>query len=217
MEDLPGRDEAARFNALTIFTPHGEVHVPQAKLAPQAFEMSAALKGPNIGIKPYPRLNRVRLDLGGAEVLEARFLVGSDLWAMGRMPPDALRADLWIVPANLPRGGEAQAARLLEAARAARLAGATVLCNAEQAGRDGQAPHALPVEEVREAPVGASKAHRWPDRDLLDDAFRLYPDGRAGSFVELAELPERAGRIAIPASLAPTEPQLGDYPITIVL
>jgi hypothetical protein len=216
MEDLPGRDGAARFNALTIFTPHGDVHVPQAKLIPQAFEMSAALQGPNIGVRPYPRLNRVRLDLGGEDLLEARFLLGSDLWAMGRMPADALRADLWIVPANLARGGEAYAARLLEAARAAKLAGATVLCNAEQPGDEGQPPHALPVEEVREAPGRDGKA-RWPDRKLLDDAFRLYPDARAGSFAELASLPERAGRIALPESLAPTEPQLGDYPITIVL
>ena len=44
------------------------------------------VSGPGIGVSPYHRLNRVRLDLGES-VIEARFVVCSDLWALTRLPP----------------------------------------------------------------------------------------------------------------------------------
>src|SRR5215813_11894760 len=77
-EDLPGRDPEARYNALVIFTRHGLVHVPQAKVTPHSFEMDLATDGPGIGVAPYARINRVRLDWQEA-IVEARFLICSDV------------------------------------------------------------------------------------------------------------------------------------------
>jgi hypothetical protein len=213
-EDLPGRAADQRYNALVVFTRHGDVHVPQAKVTPQSFEMDASLTdGPGIGVARYGRINRVCLDLG-EELVEARFFVCSDLWALGRLPRDSLRANLWIVPANFARGAEAWAARLLDGARAAGLAGGTALVNPSHVPRDpGREPLTLAVESLDEA-VPAPAV--WPPPDL-DDAFRLYDDGRARNFVEMARLAEREGRIAVPRSLAAAPLVAGEYPVTIAL
>ncbi|MSP60604.1 MAG: hypothetical protein EXR72_09745 [Myxococcales bacterium] len=215
-EDLPGRDPAARHNAVVVMTRHGDVHVPQAKLTPQAFERSQAPFGPGIGVAPYARLNRVRLDLGD-EVVSAHFLVCSDLWVLTRLPPPSLRCDLLVVPANFARGAEVHAGRLLAAARARGIAGATILVNPGHQPRDpSRAPLAIAVETLLDDGAGAVAA-AWDDRALLDDCFRICDDDRVPNFVAMVELPEREGRIAVPRSLADAPIAPGEYPVTIVL
>jgi hypothetical protein len=92
----------------------------------------------------------------------------------------------------------------------------TVLCNAEHRPRGKRPALALPLEEVRASPA-RGRASRPPSRALIADSFRVYPDASAASFAEMAELPERAGRIAVPSSLAEQPLEAGSYPITIVL
>lgn len=215
VEDLPGRDPEARYNAVVVLTPHGELHVPQAKVTPQSFETSRALGGPSIGVSPYRRINRVRLDVGEG-LLDVRFLVCSDLWALTRLPASSLRCDLLVVPANFARGAEAHARRLLAMARAHGLARATLLCNAFHEPRDPKhAALALAVEELLHD--GAAETSEIADRAALADAFRSYDEARARNFVEMANLPEREERIAVPRALSDAPLEAGEYPVTIVL
>jgi hypothetical protein len=213
-EDLPGRDPDARYNAVVLITRHGHVHIPQAKVTPQSFETSHALGSPGIGVAPYHRINRVRLDLGEV-MLETRFFICSDLWAMMRLPRPSLRCDLAVVPANFAAGAELHAYRLLAAARATGVARATAFCNAYHVPSDEKLPAlAASVEDLE---VGdAELANAWADRVVLEDGFRIYDDARARTFVEMANLPEREGRIAVPRSLAEAPLETGEYPITVV-
>jgi len=59
-EDLPGRDPDARYNALVIFTRHGVVNVPEAKVTPRSYERNDAEEDQGIGVAPYDRINRLR-------------------------------------------------------------------------------------------------------------------------------------------------------------
>ncbi len=201
-EDLPGRDPDARYNAVVIVTRHGALHVPQAKTTPRSFETSRALGGPNIGVAAYRRINRVRLDLGPG-VVEARFLVSTDLWALAQLGPRALRSDLFVVPAGFPHGAEETARRLLELSRAGGVARATILVNASGPSPDpARAGEAIAVEELveHEGPVPVE----WPDPAVIRAAFSLGH-------------PVAAGHIAVPRALAEAPLTVGEYPITITL
>src|SRR5205814_7668736 len=109
--DLPGADPALRYNAVAVFTRHGDVHVPQAKITPQSFEMDAAFDGPGIAVSGYGRLNIVELDVDD-ELVRARFLVCSDVALLGRFTPRELASDLLIVMGNFAVGAEKHASRL---------------------------------------------------------------------------------------------------------
>jgi hypothetical protein len=216
LEDLPGRVNGARHHAVAIFTRHGAVHVPQAKVTPQSFERAEGPLGSGMGVQPYARVNRVRLDVGEA-LIEVRFLVSSDLWAFARLPAPALRADLLVVPGGFARGAESHAARLLERARAAGIAQATLLVNGDlAAGDSAREPLAVAAADLDEG-EGAPSPGEWPAPDALADAFRTYPDERVADFAQMAAWPERDGRIALPRSLADAALVPGEYPVTIVL
>jgi len=217
IEDLPGALDGERYGALVVFTRHGAVHVPQAKLTPQAFELDQALDGPGIAIAPYARLNRVRLDWDD-QVLSARFLLCSDLWLLTRFSPAALRCDLLVVLANLPTGAEQQASRLIGRALEAGVARTGFLVNAyHQPGRPGRRPLAERAEEVLDAVKRKKPGARWEQPQALRRAFHLYDPPGAPDFAALSREAARKGRIPLlrPLSAAPAE--LGDYPITIVL
>ena len=220
VEDLPGRDLAARYNAVVVLTPHGDFHVPQAKVTPQSFETARTLAGPGIGVDPYHRINRVRFDVGEG-LLEVRFLVCSDLWTLTRLSAAALRCDLLVVPANFARGAELHAKRLLTMAREHGLARATLLVNAFHEPRDPKhAPLAFAVEELLQGDDDAghpTALRELEDRAALLDGFRVCDEALAGNFVEMVNLPEREERIAVPRQLADAPLEAGEYPITIVL
>ncbi len=209
-EDLPGRDEQAHYNALVVVTRHGDIHVPQAKVTPQAFEMATGLQGPGIGVSPYRRINRVRFDIG-TEVIEVRFFICSDLWALTRMTQQSV-SDLWIVPGNFAFGAERYATRLLAMARGRGWTKASLMANAyHQPKRADHRPLAVAIEELVEGEGEPGS------EEMLRDAFRVYADEQADSFVSMVNLKEREGRIAVPRSLAEAPIAEGEYPVTIVL
>jgi hypothetical protein len=216
LEDLPGRDPQARYNAVVVFTRHGAVHVPQAKIAPQSFETNAALDGPGIGVAPYGRLNRVTLDLDD-DLVEARFVVSSDLMALQRWTPAALRCDLLVVLGHFPHGAEEKASRLLGRALAAGAAGTALQVNGfDVPARPRRQPLALAVEEVLDATRAARPRARWPSPRAIRAAFHVYDDRAARNFPSLCRLPRR-GRIPVPRSRWAAPLALGQYPVTIVL
>lgn len=214
-EDLPGRDVHARYNALVIFTRHGSVHVPQAKVTPQSFEMDAAPDGPQIGVHAYDRINRVRLDWQET-LIEARFLVCSDLALLTQLTPAELACDLFVVVGNFAYGAERVASRLLGAALAAGAARTALLVNAFHVPREGHHALAHKVEEVLDATKRIKPRAQWPRPRAIRDGFHVYDDARARDFVSMCELPRR-GRIAVPRSRWKASVQLGEYPITVSL
>lgn len=217
VEDLPGHEPEARYNAVVIFTRHGVVHVPQAKITPQSFEMDASLEGPAIHVRPYHRLNRVRLDVD-EEILEVRFLVCSDVMALHRFAPRELRSDLMVVMGNFAFGAERHASRLLGIALESGVASTTIHVNAHQAPKQkGQRPLAVRVEEVLDATRARKPPLKWPRPRSLRSAFFVYDDADAHDFVSMCRLDGRRGRIAVPRSRWDAPIEHGQYPVTVVL
>lgn len=215
-EDLPGRAPEAHYNALVVFTRHGVVHVPQAKVTPQSFEMDPALDGPQIEVAPYDRINRVRLDWQDS-LIEARFLICSDVAAFLQFAPAQLACDLLVVVGNFAYGAERAASRLLAHAIAAGSARTALHVNAFHVPRDStQRPLAHKVEEVLEAERIIKARSKWSSPRALRDAFHVYDDESARDFVSMCNLPRR-GRIALPRSRFLPALELGEYPITIAL
>jgi hypothetical protein len=215
-EDLPGRDPESRYNALVIFTRHGIVHVPQAKVTPQSFEMDEAAEGPGIGVQPYDRINRVRLDWQES-LLDTRFVICSDLALLTQLSPAELRCDLLVVLGNFAYGAERAASRLLGQVLAAGVARTTLHVNAFHVPRvDGEQPLALKVEEVFDATERIEVPAAWPRPRALRSAFHVYEDEDARDFVSMCNLP-RHGRIAVPRSRWKPPLEAGEYPVTVSL
>ncbi|MCA1664711.1 MAG: hypothetical protein LC659_10650 [Myxococcales bacterium] len=215
-EDLPGRDPDARYNALVIFTRHGAVHVPQAKATPQSFEMDAADDGPGIGVTPYGRINRVRLDWQDA-LVDVRFLICSDVASFLRFSPADLVCDLLVVVGNFAFGAEVIASRLLQRAIEAGVATTTFHVNAFHVpSKPGHKALAIKAEEVLDATARAAVQSVWPNARAMRSGFHIYDDADAQDFVTMCNLPRR-GRVAIPRSRWKPTLSLGEYPITISL
>jgi hypothetical protein len=215
-EDLPGRDPEARYNALVIFTRHGVVHVPQAKVTPQSFEMDAGDGGPGIAVTPYDRINRVRLDWQDT-LVETRFLICSDVAAFLQFSPAELACDLLVVVGNFAYGAERAASRLLERAIEAGVATTTFHINAfHTPSTSAKRPLALKVEEVLDATTRAEVPAAWPNPRAMRSGFHVYDDDEAHDFVSMCNLPRR-GRVAIPRSRWKPALTLGEYPITVSL
>jgi hypothetical protein len=215
-EDLPGRDPEARYNALVIFTRHGVVHVPQAKVTPQAFEMRDEEDGPGIGVVPYERINRVRLDWQD-DLIETRFIVCSDLAAFLALSPEQLRCDLLVVLGNFAYGAEQAANRLLERALEAGVANTALHVNAFHIPSVmNRQPLAYKVEDVLDATERVPPKPAWPNPRSLRSGFYVYEDEAASDFVSLCNLPRR-GRIAIARSRWRAEMTAGEYPVTVTL
>jgi hypothetical protein len=213
--DLPGADPQARYNAVAVFTRHGDVHVPQAKSTTQSYEMDEALAGLGIGVSGYRRLNTVTLDVD-EELVTARFLVSSDLALLGRFTPRELACDLMIVLGKFGFGAEKHASRLLGLALGAGAARTAMHVNAfQEAGR--RKPIAARVEEVLDSTRARKPAARWSSPRALRSAVYVYPDDEADDFLSLCLLPRRRGRIALPKSRWEGDCDLGSYPITITL
>jgi hypothetical protein len=208
--DLPGADSLLRYNAVVVFTRHGDVHVPQAKSTPQSFEMDDRLSGPNIAVTGYPRFNTVSLDVD-EELVKARFVVGSDVALLGRFTPRELACDLMVVMGHLPTGAENHAGRLLGLALAAGVAKTAMHINAFEPRL------AERVEAVLDATRARKPAARWSSPRALRSAVYVHPDGAARDFAATARLRKRRGRIAVPQSRWDAEISLGAYPITVVL
>jgi hypothetical protein len=215
-QDLPGRDPMSRYNALVIFTRHGDVHVPQAKVTPQSFEMDASAEGPGIGVAPYDRINRVRLDWQDA-LVEVRFLICSDVAAFLQFSPEQLKCDLLVVIGNFAYGAERVASRLLGQAIEGGVASTTFHVNAfHTPGAPGHTPLAIKVEEVLDATKRTAPSGEWPNARSLRSGFHVYDDADARDFVSMCNLPRR-GRVAIPRSRWKPVLTLGEYPITVSL
>ena len=217
-EDLPGRDPEARYNALVIFTRHGVVHVPQAKVTPQSFEMDRADGGPGIGVAAV-RSDQSRAARLAGRGRRVRFLICSDVAAFLQFSPAELACDVMVVLGNFAFGAERVASRLARARRS-RPARRRRPCTSTRSicrAHAGQQPLALQVEEVLDATKRTRARKSWPHPRSLRSGFHVYDDGEARDFVSMCNLPDRRGRVAVPKSRWKPPLTLGEYPITVSL
>jgi hypothetical protein len=215
--DLPGAEPGGSYNAVAIFTRHGAVHVPQAKVTAQSFEMIDQLDGPGIGVDGYRRLNTVQLDVD-EELVTARFLVCSDVALLGRFTPRELQCELVITVGNFAYGAEKHATRMLGLALQAGVMKTAIHVNAFHVPRDPKHQAlANRVEEVLDATRERKPAAKWPKPRSLRSGFYVYPDEEVTDFLSMCQLKGRRGRIAVPRSRWEAEVTLGHYPVTVVL
>jgi hypothetical protein len=215
VEDLPGQEPNHRYNAVVLFTRHGVAHVPQAKTAPQSYERIREPDGPGIGVDPYPRLNRVTLDLDD-QLVHARFLVSSDLRLLYRLSPRELACDLLVVLGGFVNGADKHALRLISRALQAGVASTAIFVNGFERG-PGRAPLAVQVEEVLDAVRPRRPKPHWASLRAIHGAFHLYNDGAARDFAALRRLRGREGKIPLPRSAWELPVETGSYPVTVVL
>src|SRR5204863_7364684 len=119
--------------------------------------------GTGIGVAGYDRINRVRLDWQDA-LIEARFVICSDLALFVQLSPADLECDLLVVLGNFAYGAERAASRLLGHAIAAGAARTTLHVNAFHLPRDPKQPAlAFKVEEVLDATKRVKPPAKWPN------------------------------------------------------
>lgn len=220
-EDLPGRKEGCRYHAVVVFTRHGHVHVPQAKVFPLAAEMRAGATEEALPVAAYTRSNLVRLDMD-EQVIEVRFLVGADLAFLADHPPTELACDVLIVQSRVPPRAEEKLRASLEDARSAGVASTTLEINGH--GNDGRGePISVKVEEAADAGKAMKPKTRWPSTTRLPRRFYRYTPRRRGDIEAVTELerlardPKRDGRIPLLRPLRAPKIELGIYPVIIVL
>ena len=144
------------------------MHVPQAKVTPQSFEMDVTADGPGIGVAAYNRINRVRLDWQES-LVEARFLICSDVAVFLQLSPPELRVRRDGRARQLRVRRRACGVALLGQAIEAGVASTTLHVNAfHLPSRVEQQPLALKVEEVLDATAKRAQPREvWPTAALL--------------------------------------------------
>ena len=221
-EDLPGHVAGARYHALVIFTRHGHVHVPQAKIHPDAAERTTSFDPEEtLPISAYGRTNLVRLDMD-EQLIEVRFLIGADVSVLTEHTPRALACDVLVAQARLPRGAEAKLLATLTDARTAGVASTTLAINGHGTGTRGEVL-CVKLEEPADAGKPIKAKARWTSplrlsrRLYRHAAPRKKPSSAHAELARVARDPKRAGRIPVLKLARATKVELGTYPVTIVL
>jgi len=98
------------------------------------------------------------------ELIDARFLICSDLFLFNRFTPAELACDLPVVIANFAYGAEKVALRLLGKALESGVAETALLVNAFQPPSGRRQPLALKVEEVLDATSAAKPVSSSPPK-----------------------------------------------------
>ena len=218
---LPRSKPNHRYNALTLITPQGELHVPAAKTTPQSFEMvQYSTRFPKINVTPYDSIRRVTL-IQGDETKTCVFSVCSDLYVLlfGGSDYNDLQADIGIFPGNFGRGAERAARRVIERLRTAGVFTETIFCNPMQlTKKPDQLPIVLPATDYDSQTTSAVPLTDAERIKLFRENVLLYVDETVEHFVSMADLtPMHNGRFTIPMSLIDVSPTLeyDDTPINL--
>jgi len=219
-EDLPGRLPDTRYHALVVFTRHSHVHVPQAKLWPDAVEQRVGPEEDSLPVAPYRRSNLVRLDID-EQLIEVRFLIGSDVALLTDHSPKALACDVLIAPAHLPFGAEQKLLASLSDAREAGVASTSLVINGHGT-RPGGAPLCVKLEDAADSGKAIAPKPRWPSPTRLQRRLYRYTANRRASnaldeLERLARDPKRKDRIPILRPSRAPKVELGQYPVIIAM
>jgi hypothetical protein len=221
IEDLPGRQPEHRYHALVVFTRHSHVHVPQAKILPDAFEQRPGLEQEALPVTGYTRSNLVRFDID-EQIVEMRFFIGADLAVITDHPPRAFACDVLVAPARLPNGAEDKLRLSLVDAREAGVASTALIINGHAADNKNR-PVCVRLEDAADNGKAVTPKARWGAPTKLQRRLYRYTQKRRGPRTELEELERLASdekrKDRIPVFRAPRAPkvELGLYPILIAM
>lgn len=220
-EDLPGKKPDCRHHALVVFTRHSHVHVPQAKILPDAFEQRPGLEQEALPVVGYPRSNLVRFDID-EQIVEMRFFIGSDIAVITDHTPRALSCDVLVAPARLPQGAEDKLRLSLTDAREAGVASTALVINGFASGPKSE-PICVKLEDAADNGKAVTAKARWGSPAKLQRRLYRYTAGRRGHRSELDELErvakdeKRKGRIPVTRALRAAKVALGIYPVLIAM
>lgn len=220
-EDLPGHVSGQRYHALVVFTRHSHVHVPQAKIAPDALELKGGLAEEALPVVPYGRTNLVRFDLD-EQIVEMRFFIGADVAVLTEHAPSDLACDVIVAPARLPSGAELKLKQSLADAREAGVSSTSLVINGHATRAHG-GPICDKLEDAADSGRAVTPKHAWPARATLTRRlWRYNPPRKRGKELlwELDRLEhdeKRRGRIPIYRAARAKPVELGIYPILIAM
>jgi len=197
--DLPFADPKKNYNALFIFSRHGEVYCPQAKITPQSFEMRHLDKSfPKMNVAPYSRLNQVTLQRND-EKLSAFFFICSDLYVLPMFDFRKLASDIICCPANFGNGAESAAGRVIEYSVQSGLFKQGFYCNTYQNAKPYLIPLTVGFEQAYETGTAGKSYDKEEMKQQVRKASVVYPDDEYCNFKSMLKL-TRQGTFTVPKS-----------------
>jgi hypothetical protein len=217
--DLPFADPKENYNALFIFSRHGGIYSPQAKITPQSFEMRHLDESfPKMNVTSYSYLNKVTLRVNG-ESFTAFFFICSDLYILPLFSFDDLKSDIICCPANFGNGAEDSAGRVIEYSVQSGLFKQGFYCNTYQNAKQDLIPLTVGFESVYEMGVAGKSYDREEMKQRVRKASVVYPDDEYFNFKSMLKL-TRQGTFTIPKSRSlenGLEVHLGRYETVVEL
>jgi hypothetical protein len=217
--DLPFADPKENYNALFIFSRHGGIYSPQAKITPQSFEMRHLDESfPKMNVTSYSYLNKVPLRVNG-ESFTAFFFICSDLYILPLFSFDDLKSDIICCPANFGNGAEDSAGRVIEYSVQSGLFKQGFYCNTYQNAKQDLIPLTVGFESVYETGVAGKSYDREEMKQRVRKASVVYPDDEYFNFKSMLKL-TRQGTFTVPKSRSlenGLEVHLGRYETVVEL
>ena len=197
--DLPGADPNVNYNTLFIFSRHGRIYSPQAKITPQSFEMRHLDESfPKMNVTPYSRLNQVTLRRSGQN-FSTFFFICSDLYALSLFGFEELKSDIICCPANFGNGAEAAAGGVIEYSVHSGLFQQGFYCNTYQNTKPDLVPLTVGYERVYETGAPGKSYDREEMKKRIWRSSAVYPDDEYCNFKSMLKLTRR-GTFTVPKS-----------------
>ncbi len=217
--DLPFADPKENYNALFIFSRHGGIYSPQAKITPQSFEMRHLDESfPKMNVASYSYLNKVTLRVNG-ESFTAFFFICSDLYVLPMFDFRELESDIICCPANFGNGAESAAGRVIEYSVQSGLFKRGFYCNTYQNAKPGLIPLTVGAEKTYETGAASKSYDREEMKQRVRKASAVYPDDKYCNFKSMLKL-TRQGTFTVPKSRSlenGLEVHLGHYETVVEL
>ena len=218
-DDLPFADPKENYNALFIFSRHGEVYCPQAKITPQSFEMRHLdASFPKMNVTPYSRLNQVTLQRN-REKFSAFFFICSDLYVLPLFAFQELKSEIICCPANFGNGAESAAGRVIEYSVQSGLFNQGFYCNTYQNAKRDLIPLTVGFEKAYETGTAGTSYDKEEMKQRVQKASTVYPDDEYCNFKSMLKL-TRQGTFTVPKSRSlenGLEVHLGRYETVVEL
>jgi hypothetical protein len=197
--DLPFADPKENYNALFIFSRHGGIYSPQAKITPQSFEMHHLDESfPKMNVAPYSRLNQVTLQRNG-EKFSAFFFICSDLYVLPLFSFQELESDIICCPANFGNGAESAAGRVIEYSVQSGLFKQGFYCNTYQNTKQDFIPLTVGFEKTYETRVAGKSYDKEEMKKRVQKSSAVYVDDEYCNFKSMLKL-TRNGTFTVPKS-----------------
>ena len=202
-KDLPYSNLEDNYNLVFIFSRFGEIYAPQAKIAPQSFEMGhLSEKAPVINVKAYDYLNKIILDQNGQKY--SGFILNcSDISVMWQFDYRTLKSDAVLCLGDFANGAQDVAAGVIDYAVKSGLFKQGFFSNIGSKVREGKVPFTIGREIYFDYGCKKIMPYRQKEmRKLIDKSSAIYPDKDFKTFSDMLKLTLN-GTFTIPESRSP--------------